>query len=1157
MYLRRLDLVGFKSFATRVTTELQPGIVVIVGPNGSGKSNVSDALLWVLGEQSAKAVRARKSEEVIFAGSASRQPLGMAEVSLVLDNADASLPIEYDEVRVTRRLYRSGESEYLVNGARVRLKDITQLLLHAGLSPDSYAIVGQGSIDELILQRPDERRVVFENVADVRRHQLRLTETRSKLAATQANLVRVQDILAELTPHVRRLKTQAERSERAEHFRTELRTLLLRTFRWRLSRARAEQRQAEADSQAAAARAQQAEVESLGGEQTLRAIDERLAQLEVRFSELRPRAEAFREQLRVAERGLAVVRERLAAMGDQRSTAEIDVERLRGALERLAADEQAASLETSETGLASPSEADRLAELRSQLGVEAGALEAAQSDRSAQQSQLERTDAAIRDAEGRLARTTQHVTALQANLAVDQARQTDRASRLATLEQQLASLDQERGDQELAVEQTRARLTSAADARSATAARLESARERLRVASQQADRLHGALQALGAADLDRSDDSDLPTDWQTALAGLPVVGLAGELAARIRPIDLLLAGYVRRIVVLADDAAAREAHHRLATRLPTDAPAWAVLSLDGLLLTGEGPRPMDVVADQGQSTLADWSRQVRELEADLDASETERRSALAEVQAARDALDDAEASERGARLALGEIDARLTELRRAERAARSEAEELRVAHERAARSAEQRGDERERTATQARAVEEELAEARARHATLGDAVRQAEERVALSTERVGLVRTEVAALEAAAGRREAERAAREALHTRIRSEIESSLALRDAAVARMQQLDLQQTDLQARESDLARDLEALQRELEPADLELQSAEQRRADLLGERQSAEQQVAVLRAAERAAQEQREARHVVAQRALDDLERLKTEIDETAELESELSGDVMWAEQLRLALDVGEVEPHEALDVDAARRRIATLQRELRGAGGVAESVVAEYREMSERHAFLEQQSADLRSAMAELEQAAVELEGHMRERFSETFGAIQAAFQECFGQLFGGGEARLVLTEPDDLLRTGIDIVARPPGKKLQGLLSLSGGERALTVVSLLFGLMKINPTPFCVLDEVDAALDEANVQRFANLLAELSRRIQFIVVTHNRATMDKADAMYGVSMDAAGVSHVFSVRPGSVLSSAARSADRSDDGAEPVADEHSLIESTP
>ncbi len=1155
MYLRRLDLVGFKSFGTRITTELQPGIVVIVGPNGSGKSNVSDALLWVLGEQSAKAVRARKSEEVIFAGSASRQPLGMAEVSLVLDNSDASLPIEYDEVRVTRRLYRSGESEYLLNGAKVRLRDISQLLLHAGLSPDSYAVVGQGSIDELILQRPDERRVVFENVADIRRHQLRLTETRSKLASTQANLVRVQDILAELTPHVRRLKTQAERSERAEQFRAELRTLLLRSFRMRLSYARAEQRQAEAESLDATRLAQQAEGETLEGEQALRAVDARLASLEERFSELRPRAEAFREQLRVTERGLAVVRERLAAMAEQRTTAEAEVIRLRATLERLASDEQEASLGSSEAGDGTEAdEQDRLAALQAQLGEEVRGLEAAQRQRASRLSESAGTDASIRDAESRLVRTTQHVHSLQSNVAVDEARQTDRDTRQASVQQQLEGVSHELRDQEASLEHTRARLTAATEARTSASARLESARERLRVASQQADRLHGALQALGAIDIRQSDDSDLPSDWQTALAGLPVVGLAAELASRIRPIDLLLAGYVRRIVVLADDSAAREAHQRLASRLPSDAPAWAVLSLDGLLLTAEGARPMDAVEDTGQSALADWSRQVRELEADLTRAEAERRSALADVQSSRDALDDAEAGERGARQALGDIDVRMKELRRMEVAARSELDELRVARERADRAAMQRAEERERAEVRLHAIEQELDTARGQRAAHAVALRLADEQLAAVGERATTLRTEVAALEAAAGRREAERAARAALLGRIQSDITSTTTLREAVVARLQQQDALQAELEAREAELARDMEALRLELDPAEAEVQSAEQRRAELLGERQAVEQRVTVLRAAERLAHEHREARHVVAQRALDAVERLKTEIDETAELESELSGDTLWAEQLRLDLETLDNDPREAFDLEAARRRIATLQRELRAVGGVADSVVAEYRELNERHAFLEHQSADLRAAMAELEQAAGELEGHMRDRFAEAFGAIQTAFQECFLQLFGGGEARLVLTEPDDLLRTGIDIVARPPGKKLQGLLSMSGGERALTIVSLLFGLLKINPTPFCVLDEVDAALDEANVQRFANLLVEFARQIQFIVVTHNRATMDKADAMYGVSMDAAGVSHVFSVRPGSVATTAGRKAAPQDDT---VVTDNPLIESTP
>ena len=1129
MYLRRLDLVGFKSFAAHTSTDFPPGIVVVVGPNGSGKSNVSDSVLWVLGEQSAKAVRARKPEEVIFAGSASRQPLGMAEVSLVLDNSDGSLPIEYEEVRVTRRLYRSGESEYLLNGARVRLKDITQLLLHAGLSPDSYTVVGQGSIDELILQRADERRVAFENVADIRRHQLRLNDTRSKLASTQANLVRVQDILAELTPHVRRLKTQADRAEKAEQFRAELHTLLLKTFRWRLARAHAARREAEDVSHGATEAAQLAEAQSLRAEQELRGFDERLGLLEQRFSELRPRSDAFREQIAMVERGLAVARERLASVAEQRTTVESELVRLQGALERLTQDELEAAEAVQASDDAPATNAEQLASIRASLESELAALGATQADRESQRRALEEADATVRDAEERLARTEQHLLSLQSNLAVDQARQTDRETRLANVEQQLAGMTQERTELEAGLERIHGRLTKAARQQEEAASRLEQAREQLRLASQQADRLHGALEALGAADLSPGDDSELPDEWQTALKDLPVVGLASQLAKRIRPIDLLLAGYVRRIVVLANDPAAREAHQRLSERLTRDAPAWAVLSMDGLLLAADGPRPLESATDEGQSALADWTRQVRELELELQSAESARHATLAEVQAARDSLDDAEADDRSARLAASETEARLAELRRVESTLRAEAQELSSARERAERAAAQRKEEQARTATRAHDLRQELSTALTERDAVAEHLRQTDEQVAIVAERVGQIRAEAIALEATAGRRESERAAREALHARIRSEIVETTASREAAIARLAQLEAQSVELLARQAEHERDVEALMADLAPVEQELQSTEQRRLDLLAERQAIEQQLAVLRAAERAAHETREARHVAAQRAADEVERINTEIAETAELEAELSGDAIWAEQLRLELDeAGSAEPLDSFDLDAARRRIASLQRELRAVGGVAESVVDEYREMSERHAFLENQSADLRAAMAELEAAAVELETHMRERFSEAFSAIQTAFQECFTELFGGGEARLVLTEPDDLLRTGIDIVARPPGKKLQGLLSLSGGERALTIVSLLFGLLKINPTPFCVLDEVDAALDEANVQRFANLLAEFARKIQFVVVTHNRATMDKADAMYGVSMDSSGVSHVFSVRPAAV-----------------------------
>ncbi|MDQ6669295.1 MAG: AAA family ATPase [Chloroflexota bacterium] len=1138
MFLKRLELVGFKSFAARTSTEFLPGIVVVVGPNGSGKSNIADGVLWVLGEQSAKAVRARKPEEVIFAGSASRQPLGMAEVSLVLDNTDASLPIEYAEVRVTRRLYRSGDSEYLLNGARVRLKDITQLLLHAGLSPDSYTVIGQGSIDELILQRPDERRVVFENVADIRRHQLRLNDTRSKLAATEANLVRVQDVLAELTPHVRRLKGQADRAERAETFRAELHDLLGRFFRVRLARAHADRRRAGEELIKATVAAQLAESDSLAGEQALRGVDERIAALDDRFAVLRPRAEAFREQASLAERSLAVVGERIAGLGEQHASLTADLARLQGLHDRLAIEEGEAAQAISQTPDAdSPQDPDHLEAMRDQLAADQARSEAARTAQANAQAELERTERRIRETTAHLQRIEQHLQALDANLAVDRARQSDRETRLVKLDEQLGRLQTETSAVAERLEAARGRQSSATAAQRQAASKLRQAGDALAAASQHADRLQGALAALGAADLglaglgaaniSRQNGADLPADWQEALHDLPVVGLAGELAARIRPIDLLLGGLLKRIVVLASDAAAREAYRRLSANLPGDAPAWAVLSMAGLLLASPGERPLEAVGDEGQSILADWACQVRQLEEEFASAQALRSTAEAELQAARAELASADAEERTARVSMGELEARLAELRRGEAAARSELQQVRSEHERTARSVTQRSEERRRETNRAEAIREELTRAGAARGVLTDALTARADEVASVGQQVSQVSAEVAAREVAAGRREAERTAREALHARIRSEMTANAQARATVTERMAQLGAQQAELAEREAQLTRELDSLRAELAPLEDELHSAEQRRAAVVNERQAVEQRLGVLRAADRAAHETREARHVVAQRTADEVERLNTEINETQELEAEMSGGAAWAEQLRLQLDEQSV-PQEAFDLDAARRRIATLQRELRAVGGVAESVVDEYREMSERHAFLENQSADLRAAMAELVSAATELEEHMRARFAEVFSSIQAAFQECFADLFGGGEARLVLTEPDDLLRTGIEIVARPPGKKLQGLLSLSGGERALTIVSLLFGLLKINPTPFCVLDEVDAALDEANVQRFANLLAEFARRIQFLVVTHNRATMDKADALYGVSMDAQGISQIFSVRPRAV-----------------------------
>jgi chromosome segregation protein len=425
----------------------------------------------------------------------------------------------------------------------------------------------------------------------------------------------------------------------------------------------------------------------------------------------------------------------------------------------------------------------------------------------------------------------------------------------------------------------------------------------------------------------------------------------------------------------------------------------------------------------------------------------------------------------------------------------------------------------EAVAERAQRARDELARARARREDVSQRLRQAEAHVGELTEQFAAARARLSSLEAVESRRRAEQEARASLRARIQAELEDTRVAQHTREQRVELLDRQAAELAERESALVEEARTGQLELAPLEEQLATAERARLQIVERRRGLEQRLADLRAAERAAHAGREERLLATQRALTELELIEQEISAAAELSEH---EPAWVVQLKL-----EAAPEDEIDLDAARRRILTLQRELRALGGVADSVVDEYRDLSERHDFLLAQAGDLRQAMAELQTAAEELEASMRERFAEVFAATQRSFEQCFKRLFGGGEAQLILTDPADPLRGGIDIVARPPGKKLQNLLTLSGGERALTVVALLFGLLDVNPTPFCLLDEVDAALDESNVQRFADLLTDFSsiRQIQFIVVTHNRATMDKADALYGVSMDAQGVSRLFSVQP--------------------------------
>ncbi len=1202
--LLALRLHGFKSFAERTRVEFGPGISAIVGPNGSGKSNLADALRWAFGEQG-RSLRIRKSEDVIFAGSERRAALGMADVTLVLDNGDGLLPIDFAVLELGRRLYRSGENDYLLNRQRVRLRDLVDLLDAANLADNAFLFIGQGMVDQALALRPEERRPLFEEVAGVRRHERRRRRAEEQLVESEANLARVDDILAELRPQARRLAAQAEQQTTRLGAGEELAAALVLTAhaRWHETARRVaaattarEAARADADRAMAALGTAEGAVAIITGELGARAALES----ERRTAYDTARAELTALQLREARlasalAGMARDRQRLV---DERSTAEADLATRRRELAVPAPPrdhETEAALSEAERALA-----DALAELatlRAAHQARGQELAAVRRAEVARQAELETAQRRLREAERRAAEERERAVVVAGRLAELEARLVDARSALAAAAaaETAAVAARERarieGDE---LEVARTAQTQLASAAAETLAALGGrvAALEARLAEEEGRGIARAARGRGGRRLDDGLQVD-PTlraaveaalgeaaraylvhrEAVTALAserGLLVVGerLAergpGGVGDRARGVlDRAaalggghLVGAVRRdpvgaatrllerVVWLPDLAAALE----LQAALP---PGWAAVARDGSAVVG----PLSVAIGRPDPTLerrAELARLSAEAAAkaeELAALRAGAEAAGALATAAREALRSARADESEvtvARRRAEEVEravARDVEAAAREaawneaQAARLEGEAARAAE--SLRALEGAGPSRDAgtpagtvldeahprpgaTATwEARALE--LRARRDRLAAIAagleagrreaDARRsRAEAGVALDEDRITRVGRDLAALA------DAERGAAVELET-LNAELMAATereARGRAALDELQAADsVDRTRLTAAEGEAA----ACRERLRSADERLRSADvtdlEARLALDAVREGVLVELAGL--GEPGLRRLAEAAGLDPAPLVADLDDAiaaggADELDEAARLEDLLAAVApVWARASPPA------EPPSS-------GRLAVLRRRYHELGAANPFAVEEYAALKARLESLERQAQDLRQAIGRTRALIEELDGLIAEQFRTTFRALEAAFDRRFQQLFGGGFARLTLTEPADLAASGVEIVARPPGKRAQPLAMLSGGERALTAVALLFSMLEVRPVPFCVLDEVDAALDEANVGRFTEALRGLAERTQFIVITHNRGTIESADALYGVTVGDDSVSRVISLR---------------------------------
>jgi chromosome segregation protein len=1192
LHLKTLTIRGFKSFASATTFEFEPGVTAVVGPNGSGKSNVVDALAWVMGEQGAKTLRGGKMEDVIFAGTAGRPPLGRAQVSLTIDNADGALPIEYSEVTISRTLFRTGGSEYAINGEACRLLDIQELLSDSGLGREMHVIVGQGQLDRVLHATPEDRRGFIEEAAGILKHRRRKERTVRKLDAMQGNLQRLADLTGEIRRQLGPLGRQAQVARRAQTIQADVRDARARLLaddvvrlRESLEKDRADQsalleRRAQVERDLEAARREQADAERAAAVATprLNAARDLWYRLSSGRERLRSLAKVAEERRRLLgtnepehsgrdperlERQAEEAREELAVLAE---AIDVRAETLEAASEARAE----AEAEAAEEDRRHTARLRALADRREGLARLAGAVAAARSRVEAAEGEIGRLRASLGSSGQRRRDAELEFTALESQVAgVEEgeegldAEYEDAAARHEAAEAALAGIEERRRDADAARRSLEARLEvlhaglrgrdgsgaiaasgdgvlgpvaslvkAEAGFEAALAAALGAAAEGL--AMESAAAAHRALVRL------REDDGG-----QAALlvAGAPVPEGPKDLRSALPENARWLT------TVVTPDPRVRSAVVRLLDRVvavtdTSEAAAILAEQPDLIVVTRQGDVLTTAVVRGGSaaapSTL-ELQAQAEEAEAELAAAQAAYERAGFELMGARDRVREAAERADAALAALHDSDAkfaavaeRLAALGAQLRGATAEDERLRAS---LAAAESQLESEQETLATAVERLEAAEEAAAGIEEDEGDSSSGDRDRLA---QRATAARA--AELEARLALRSAEEQHR-ALEARAES-LERAAAGERRAAAEAQRRARERAAKAARAADVARaahaGVEAMDRAVEEAAEERDAAEERRAELdeklTGLRSMTDALAKELAELGNAAHRDELARaelglrlEALEDRAIEELgfsaQQLVDEFGPHLPVpipESEAAVGDKWA-ALRVEVDEAGQPVGGAPYVRAEQeKRLKKAERDLAALGKVNPLALEEFAALEERHRFLNEQLEDLKASRRDLLAIIKDVDDRVQRVFAEAFADTAVQFERVFGRLFPGGEGRLVLTEPEDMLTTGIEVEARPAGKKIKRLSLLSGGERSLTAVALLVAIFKARPSPFYVMDEVEAALDDTNLGRLITIFEELRESSQLIVITHQKRTMEVADALYGVSMRGDGVSTVIS-----------------------------------
>lgn len=1182
MLLKSLELQGFKTFPDKTKLTFDKGITSVVGPNGSGKSNIADAIRWVLGEQSAKSLRCSRMEDVVFNGTDKRKRQGYAEVTLTIDNSDRRLPYGGDEVAVTRRYYRSGESEYQINKAAVRLKDIHELFMDTGLGRDGYSMIGQGKIDSIVASKSEDRREIFEEAAGISRYRYRKTEAERKLAHTEENLLRLRDIVTELENRVGPLKEQSEKAEQFLQYSGEKRGLEIALWLDTLNKSSKVLRDHEDKIAVAKAQYDEADAFLSGISTETEAIFMKNGEIASRIEEIRAESSAFEAQIAEKRAAISVAQNDILHNNDniarilgevekaEGSTADIKsiiedklsrIEALKGRIEERRADYDAVADELNHINndasrsndelqklsaiIASLSQ--RLADVRvtditcasavEELEARCTALTESKDAKTAQRDDLlairEDYEKQLQAAENKVSSVSNSIEGLEMKL----------ASRMKKRDEQKQIADDLRLDAE--EKSRRAKLLS--DLSANYEGFYNSVRTVMKESKQGAiggicgpvttlikvpSKYNIAMEvALGTkmqhivvntdADAKRAIEMLKKRDAGRATF-LPLttikphtmnenglddcygyIGIASELCSTEKKYENILSNLLGRIVVAEDLSAASAIAKRYGYRFMVVTLDGQVINAGGSFTGGSRAKNSGLLSreseiDRLRKEAADLSQKAQTAFDSFKSAQSQYAACEADLLGARADLSNAQ--QEAVRLkaeynaCLGELAGLSRDLDDIE--AELTASAQKIADNRSARELAQKdlvrfNAEIESTELKIKALTGSRDEMAQQRESLADSMQE--------------LRLEILSFE-------------KDVDT-LNAEIETARLSGDDQQKRIEELMREKADIENNNSDIENKIAVLNGEIteltEKSDAAANSIER----LNTEREELEKRSVELRQTEREKMNEREL-------ASNEFSRLEVKKESLQKQFDDIIAK-LW-EEYELTRREAEEQAIELESLTAARSRLSSLKQKIKALGVVNVAAIEEYKEVSERYAFMKAQVDDVEKSKKEIENLIQSLTKQMKEVFVDSFADINKNFTLTFKELFGGGEARLELSDPENILTSGIDIIVHPPGKIVVHLEALSGGEKALVAIALYFAIMKVRPAPFCVMDEIEAALDEVNVDRFASYLRNLTGESQFILITHRRGTMEEADVLYGVTMQDEGISKLLELRASEV-----------------------------